>query len=480
MSLPRFLRGFQKKSPASNSDNGPPLSRRNSTSSSSSNSSEPTDAFGFPLPVTTVITTIQLHPATPTSPISPPLYLGPMNNLFEENSVTSPLISSDSVLGIENERMDNCSSSSSKGSCNSGHQLNYPLDPHINNEKHSRPSSPSSFRSSIYPTPQKEESVLDSVYLSRSAPSTSLHLSVSDSTPALVQAVNETLPDESSKTSTIKTIGFDIILTVTEVNEDGELEENLLMNTATGANIEESVGGSNTGSTKHDLVVNDGEQQQLQGRHNSDESDQPAASDTGAVPAIPNEGVTTMDQDQPVVALTVPLLVTSIESVDLKPDTNSIHPLNSIQEHGSSRRYTLESKRRSRSLSTPTRSRSLSSPNNNATRPVSILKNGSPKSTLRSRSRSGSQPMTSVLAEESDSHDSLIPAFPSPPSTTSSQRLSVCSSSSLASRTSLYLHQDSMAETSVRRAGSQSQRRSSIRDVQSVQSVERGTQQLFI
>ncbi|KAF9390105.1 hypothetical protein BGX21_011547, partial [Mortierella sp. AD011] len=471
MSLPRFLRGFQKKSPASNSDNGPPLSRRNSSSSSSSNSSEPTDAFGFPLPATTVITTIQLHPATPTSPVSPPLYLGPMNNLFEENSVTSPLISSDPVLGIENERMDNNSSSSSKDSCNSGHQLNHLLDPHIN-EKHSRPSSPSSFHSSIYPTPQKEESVLDSACLSTSAPSTSLHLSVSDSIPAPVQAVSRTLPDEPSKPSTIKTIGFDIILTVTEVNEDGELEENLLVDTATGANIEGSVGGSNTRPTKHDLVVvNDGEQQQLQGSHNSDESDQPVASDAEAVPAIPNEGVTTMDQDQPVVALTVPLLVTSIESADLKPDTNSIiHPLNSIQEHDSSRRHTLESKRRSRSLSTPTRSRSFSSPNNNATRPVSILKSGSPKLILRSRSRSGSQPMTSVLVEESDSHDSLIPAFPSPPSTTSSQRLSVCSSSSLASRTSLYLHQDSMAETNVRRAGSQSRRRSSIRDVQSVQS----------
>ncbi|KAF9344239.1 hypothetical protein BGX34_005852, partial [Mortierella sp. NVP85] len=90
--------------------------------------------------------------------------------------------------------------------------------------------------------------------------------------------------------------------------------------------------------------------------------------------------------------------------------------------------------------STP-RIRSQSIPHRASVRPVSILKN-KPKSILRSPSRSGDHPASPPeVSSVSGVYDSILPAFPAPPKTI---RMSMSSDTS--SRSSVYLHQDPMAE----------------------------------
>ncbi|CAO3563074.1 unnamed protein product [Mortierella alpina] len=95
MSLPRFLRGLQKKTPATHQHSSTG-EQHLSDGSSSSSSSGPKDALGYPIPVTTSIITTTLAPAhvesnqsSAGSSPSASLYPGPMDIISKRISAGS-------------------------------------------------------------------------------------------------------------------------------------------------------------------------------------------------------------------------------------------------------------------------------------------------------------------------------------------------------------------------------------------------------
>ncbi|KAI7817330.1 hypothetical protein BC939DRAFT_466361 [Gamsiella multidivaricata] len=461
MSLPRFLKGLQRKpSSAQPSIPSHPSDHNLSDASTASSASGPKDAFGFPLPVTTVITTIKPIPAsmltsTGSSPCSSP-YPGPMDIVIlpvsTESSSNSNRKGSGSIGGY---------------SRNSSHSGRF-ASTHTTNR-----SSQSSSQSSMRLSQDKDDSVLLNSSLSTSCPQLTLPpLSVPPVPSPALNSINSipvptankaTLSSPSSNAGTT-IVGFDIItttLTEDQDESDGDIAANQTQDT-TGA-----VGGARNRQSKglhhHDNLYHITPVKGNRSRSN-------------AVAMLPGTGTTIISAanysypNPPAAGPTAGSIPSLGSAADPEPirtlRQDSICPSSRMQERtaGSGSVCNIASststatelihsgtsndpQQSSASLSSisSTRSRSLTSPHDAAAtdRPASILIK--PKSILRSRSCSGSQRrLQSELSQpQPQPQDSITSVLPSPPTTV---RISASSDRSLVYQPSLYLHQDPMAE----------------------------------
>ncbi|KAF9208946.1 hypothetical protein BGZ49_007034 [Haplosporangium sp. Z 27] len=424
MSLPRFLRGFQKKSPALNPDLESPSIPHHYKNSSESD--EPRDAFGFPLPVTTVTTTYMIATTINSDPMDITV-----NEAFKPQEVDN--IDVFTVKITEN----NDSGNNDNNNDNDNNQLSNTLnshaqekDPHLSSQFSSRPSS----RASTYTTLQKntnENTYPVATHTSITLPA----LSTSDSLPDIIMTNDRTLPNQPNTKMPTITVGFDITSAITEVNK-------MKIENSRGEENDRKQEYPNTGPA---LVIPDSstivEREQLE---------------RSILIPTPTESV-----DPPIASITTITTITAkLESDTETFSTNSIEPSYCVQEHTSSKSNNMLQPDTQSKSSRSSRSRSHSNPNMNTIQPVSILKKD-PRSILRSHSKPRSQAM--------------------PPVETPSNRVSVCSnSSSTISRNSLYLQQDPMTEgrdtdnlnhkemgLRGRASSVQSQRRLSIHEVQS-------------
>ncbi|KAG0302794.1 hypothetical protein BGZ98_007210, partial [Dissophora globulifera] len=180
MSLPKFLRGFQKKSSATTASLHSNLSDLHLSDSSSSSSSGPKDAFGFPIPVTT--TTVTITPiastvamsSTASSVTSSPrssLYPGPLDIVNSAAPTASAATSAASSLRSIKPSYNNNNNDNNESDHHQNSSSHLPVGTRTKNRT-SRSSSRSSVRLSM--TKEDASSGLDPTMLSTSCPQLTL------------------------------------------------------------------------------------------------------------------------------------------------------------------------------------------------------------------------------------------------------------------------------------------------------------------